>query len=161
MSELEKFDDQASDLRAGDLQAIDSKEQAKMQEIDQDLQLEQALKDFKSSVHAWSDAAYSRPRMAAREIRHRSWRLALGWALGCLLVAGSASGGLLVRHHRIELEKVAAEQRAAEQQRQLREQQAAKESDEVLLAGVDSDISRQVPSALEPLAQMMSEDDSK
>jgi len=87
----------------------------------------------------------------------RSWRLAAGWALGCALVAGSVSGGLLERHHRQDVARIAAEQRAAESERQLRQQQAAKVSDEVLLADVDSDVSRQVPSAMEPLAQMMDE----
>jgi hypothetical protein len=53
--------------------------------------------------------------------------------------------------------RIAAERRAAEQLRQVRQQQAAMVSDEVLLADVDSDVSRQVPSAMEPLAQMMDE----
>jgi hypothetical protein len=128
----------------------------------QDAELEAVLKDFRSSVHAWSDAAYQRPRPVAQEIRHRSWRLAAGWALGFVLVAGSVSGGVIEHHHRQALAQIAAQQRAAEQQRQLREQQArATETDEVLLAGVDSDVSRQVPSAMEPLAQMMAEDETK
>jgi hypothetical protein len=140
-----KFDDEANGLRE---RSVDQ----------EDLELEQALKDFKSSVHAWSDAAYRRPRAFTKEVRLRSWRLALGWALGCALVAGSVSGGLLQRHHRVEQARIAAGQRAAEQQKQLREQQArAQVSDEALLAEVDSDVARQVPSALEPLAQMMDE----
>jgi hypothetical protein len=126
-----------------------------------DVELEQTLQNFRNSVHAWSDAAYSRPRGVTREVRLRSWRLAVSWALGCVLVAGSVSGGLFERQHRLELARLAAQQRAAEQQRQLREQQAATVSDEVLLAGVDSDISREVPSALEPLAQMMADDGTK
>lgn len=126
-----------------------------------DEELETALNDFKSSMHAWSDAAYSRPRTLAAEVRHRSWRVALGWAMGCLLVAGTFSGGLMERNHRIEAARMAAAQRAADQQRQLREEQAAKETDEALMAGVDSDISRQVPSALEPLAEMMNDEETK
>lgn len=128
---------------------------------DQDFELEQALKHFKSSVHAWSEAEYSRPRAWTREVRHRSWRLALGWAMGCALVVGSVSGGLLERQHKLELAKIAAQQQAAERQKQLLEQQAVKETDEALLAGVDSDISRGVPSAMEPLAQMMTYGESK
>jgi hypothetical protein len=124
---------------------------------DQDAELEQALMNFKSSMHAWSDAMYSRPRAVTKEVRLRSWRLAAGWALGCALVAGSVSGGVLEQHHRQQVARIAAAQRAAEQQRQLRQQQAAMVSDEVLLSGVDSDVSRQVPSAMEPLAQMMDE----
>jgi hypothetical protein len=128
----------------------------------QDLELEQALKDFKLSVDAWSDAAYSRPRTVAHTVRRRNWRLAVGWALGCVLVAGSLSGGLYEGNHQLELKRMEAQQRAALQQKQLEEQQArAKISDEVLLADVDSDVSRQVPSALEPLAQMMGDDETK
>jgi len=145
----ERFDDKANG------------EQAAMPAIDvQDQELELALKDFKSSVHAWGEAAYSRPRTLAARVPHGSWRLASGWALGCLLVAGSVSGGLFQRHHRIEVAQVAAEQRAAEQQRQARELESAKMTDEALLAGVDSDVSRQVPSAFDPLTQM-SEDETK
>ena len=126
-----------------------------------DKELETALHDFKSSIQAWSEAMYSRPRTVAVEVRRRSWRVALGWAMGCLLVAGTVSGGVMERNHRIEAARAAAAQQAAEHQRQLREEQAAKESDEGLLAGIDSDVSRQVPSALEPLAAMMNDDETK
>ena len=140
-----KFDDEANGL---DERAVEAK----------DLELEQALKNFKNSVHAWSNEVYSRPRPGTREVRQRSWRLGLSWALGCTLLGVTVSGGLLERHHRSEVARIAAEQHAAEQQKQLREQQArAQVSDEALLADVDSDVSRQVPSALEPLAQMMDE----
>jgi hypothetical protein len=145
---MKRFDEEANGVKE---QAVNA------QDAEQDVELEQALKNFKSSMHAWSDAMYSRPRAVSKEIRVRSWRLAAGWALGCALVAGSVSGGLLERHHRQDVARIAAEQRAAESERQLRQQQAAKVSDEVLLADVDSDVSRQVPSAMEPLAQMMDE----
>ncbi len=128
----------------------------------EDVELEQALKDFKLSVHAWSDAALSRPWTVAHEVRRWSWRLAAGWALGCVLVAGSVSGGLLERQHQKEQARVADQEREADRQTQLKEQHArAQVSDETLLADVDSDVSRQVPSALEPLAQMMGDDESK
>jgi len=151
---MRRFDDKRDGLKE---QAVDLHD-AELP----DAEFEEALKDFKSSVHAWSDAAYSRPRTVTREVRVRSWRLAAGWAMGCVLVAGSLSGGLLERQHRLDLARIAAEQRAVEQQRQQREQQArAKITDEVLLAEVDSDVSRQVPSAMEPLAQMMADDETK
>jgi hypothetical protein len=144
-----KFDDESNGLKERVLDA-------------EDLELEQALKNFKSSVQAWSDAIYTRPRAVAHEVGRRSWRLAAGWALGCTLVAVSVSGGMIERHHRLELAQVAAQQRAAEQQKELLDQQArAQVSDEVLLAGVDSDVSRQVPSAMDPLAQMMADDETK
>jgi hypothetical protein len=128
----------------------------------QDAELEAALKDFKSSVHAWSDAAYHRPRQVAGTVRRGSWRLATSWAMGCLLVVGSVSGGLFERQHRMELARIASQQRAADQAKQLREQEArAKVTDEDLLADVDSAVSRQVPSAMEPLAQLMTEDETK
>lgn len=121
-------------------------------------ELAQALGDFRLCVHAWSEAAYTRPRTVAATVRRRSWRLAAGWALGCALVAGSLSGGMYERHHRQELARVAAA-RVAEQQRLAAEQRAREE--EELLARVDSDVSREVPSAMEPLAQLMDEDESK
>jgi len=71
----------------------DKTDELKQQVVDLgDSEFEEALKDFKSSVHVWSDAAYSRPRTVTHEVRVRSWRLAAGWALGCVLVAGSVSG---------------------------------------------------------------------
>jgi hypothetical protein len=133
-----------------------------LETADQDFELEQALKNFKSSVCASSEAELSRPRKWTREVRHRSWRLALGWSMGCALVAGTVSGGLLERHQKLEAARTVAEQQAAERQKQLVEQRATVAvTDEALLAGVDSDVSREVPSAMEPLAQMMSYDGSK
>jgi len=91
-------------------------------------------------------------------VRRRSWRLATGWALGCALIAGSLSGGFYEHHHRQELARIAAV-RAAEQQKLAAEQHAREEEEE--LAKVDSDVSREVPSAMEPLVQLMEEDESR
>jgi hypothetical protein len=138
--------------RQPDLRAVES----------EDVMLESALKDFRDSIHAWSDSAMGRPRTVKTEIRRRSWRLAAGWALGCVLVAGGLSGGLFEQHHRQELQRIVAAQKAAADQKELDEQrERAKVSDEVLLAGVDSDVSRDVPSAMEPLAQLMVDDGTK
>jgi hypothetical protein len=157
---MSRFDDKFENRFEDETNGL--KEQAEMRAVNaDDVELEQALKNFRNSVHAWSDAAYGRPRTVTREVRLRSWRLAVSWALGCVLVAGSVSGGLFERQHRLELARLAAQQRAAEQQKQLIEQPAATVSDEVLLAGVDSDVSREVPSAMEPLAQMMADDSAK
>jgi hypothetical protein len=54
--------------------------------------------------------------------------------------------------------RVAAAQQA-ERQRAAAEQRAREEED--LMARVDSDISREVPIAMEPLAQLMAEDETK
>ncbi len=124
-----------------------------------DAALEDALKNFRQSVHAWSDAAYSRPRPQVQIAAHRSWRLAAVWALGCSLVVGSLSAGFYEHRHREVLAQIKAAQEA--RQRQLAAQQPARMSDEDLLAEVDSDVARTVPAAMEPLAQMMDENESK
>lgn len=121
--------------------------------------LEDALKSFRLSVHAWSEAAYSRPRAALQAApRHKVWRLAAGWALGCALLAGGVSGGFYERHQRQEMARIAAVRQA--EQQQLAAAQCAREEEE-LLAKVDSDVSREVPSAMEPLAQLMAEDETR
>jgi uncharacterized protein HemX len=126
--------------------------------------LDEALRDFRMSIHAWSEATLSRERTAIAPVApRRVWRLAVGWALGCVLVAGGASAGLW-QHQQREMRNAAA--RVAEQQR-LQEQlaaqqrsQQARQEDEDLLAKVDSDVSRDVPAAMEPLAQLMVEDET-
>ena len=124
-------------------------------------ELGEALSDFRMSVHAWSRAAYSRPRtlVAPRQV----WRLAVGWALGCVLVAGGASTGIW-QHHQREMRsaaaRVAERQRLVAQQRIQQNRQQSRQEDEDLLAKVDSDVSREVPAAMEPLALMMAEDDN-
>jgi len=119
--------------------------------------LQEALKDFRLSVHAWSEAAMNRPRRPIHSAARTTWRLAVIWAMGCLLAAGSVGGALYERHHRQEMARQAAVEQA--RQRQLAAQPAAaastREQDEQLLAEVDSAVSRQVPSAMEPLAALM------
>jgi phosphosulfolactate phosphohydrolase-like enzyme len=117
----------------------------------------QALRNFKASVDAWSQAAMNRPRTTVLRARH-SWRMAAGWALGCVLAAGSVAGALHERQHKQELARIAAAKAAAQkaaQERLVAEQQSASQMDQDLLATVDNDISRAVPAAMEPLAQMM------
>lgn len=118
-----------------------------------DAALEQALRDFRSSVLAWSEAEYNQPHKPVK-VYTTSWRVAASWALGSVLAIGSVGGGLYERHHLKEQAKIAAAE-AARQQRLLDEQ--SKESED-LLARVDSDVSREVPSAMEPLAQLMADD---
>jgi hypothetical protein len=124
---------------------------------ERDETLDGALRDFRLSVSAWSEAALSQPRTAAAPVRRRVWRLAAGWALSCALVTGGVSGGVW-QHHRQEMKAAAA--RVAEQQR-LAAQQRARLDEEDLLVKVDSDVSREVPSAMEPLAQLMAGDESQ
>jgi hypothetical protein len=130
---------------------------------DEDLVVEQALRNFKASVDAWSEVAWSesasRPRTPVRRLG-QGWRLATGWALGCVLAAGSVAGALYERRHTLDLARIAAAQAAAEKIEQVQlasRQKTPGQTDQDLLATVDSDISRAVPAAMEPLAQMMDE----
>ena len=123
-----------------------------------DEMLDQALRYFRLSVQAWSDAVYSRPRTIAHEVRHRSWRLAAGCALGCALAAGSISGVLQERHQRQEAARLAAAERAAAEQQRLAAARQARTADADSMATVDSDVSRAVPEAMEPLAALMGGD---
>jgi hypothetical protein len=122
-------------------------------------ELDEAIRDFRLGVHGWSEAALSRPRTVVASAPRRIWRLALGWTLGCALVVGGVSGGLYEQHQRRETARVVAA-KAAEQQR-LAAQERARQEEEELLAKVDRDVSREVPSAMEPLARLMAEDESQ
>ena len=136
----------------------DSVSQPAGQNPEEDSELDEALTNFRLSVHAWSEAAFSRPRTAAAAVAPRQvWRLAAGWALGCVLIAGGASTGVW-QHQQREMRIAAA--RVAEQQRLVAQQKAQQQEDEDLLAKVDSDVSREVPVAMEPLAQLMVEDET-
>jgi hypothetical protein len=121
-------------------------------------ELDEALSNFRLSVHAWSADQFSLPQSAVQPVRRRIWRLAAGWALGCVLIAGTASGGVYQHLHREQLARIEAA-RVAEQQRLDAIEKARQEED--LLAKVDSVISREVPSAMEPLARLMAEDEAK
>jgi len=127
-----------------------------------DAQLQEALRDFRLTMHAWSDAELSRPRtVAARQsgmMRSRAWRLALGWSLSAVLVAAGVTGGGFYQHRREQVK--IAQARQAEQQR-LAAAQRAQQEEEDLLAKVDSEVSRQVPTSMEPLARLMDEDEPR
>jgi hypothetical protein len=121
-----------------------------------DSELNEALTDFRLSVRAWSDNAFSRSRTVVAAVPpRRVWRLAVGCALGCVLVVGGASAGVWQYQQR---EMRITQARLAEQQRLVAQQKARQQEDEDLLAKVDSDVSREVPVAMEPLAQLMVED---
>ena len=121
-------------------------------------EIEDALRNFRQSVHTWSDAAFQRSRLVEVAPRRGGWRPAAAWALGSVLMAGGVGGGFLEYQHRQELARIAAA-REAQRQRQLQEDQARLAEQE--LAQVDHDISRQVPDALEPLARLMTADDNQ
>jgi hypothetical protein len=124
----------------------------------EDAALDRALSDFRSSVHAWSDAVYNRPRPIAAASRRAVWRKAAAWSLGSMLVIGAAGGGVLEIRHRQDAARVAAAREAQRQSAlaEQREREAEKE-----LAKVDIDVAREVPNAMEPLAQLMTDDESQ
>jgi hypothetical protein len=118
--------------------------------------LREALSNFKSSVHAWSEAMANRPRTTQESVAGWNWWVATAWVLGCVLVVGSVSGGMYEHHRRQELARIAVF-KEAEHQRQLAAKRAREEED--LMAKIDSDVSREVPSAMEPLASLMNENE--
>ena len=77
-----------------------------------------------------------------------------------MVFAGTVSGGLYQNHQQLEAAKVEAA-RIAEQQRELEAAKLAMLDEEDLMANVDSDVARQVPSALQPLATLMTEDEAQ
>jgi len=123
-----------------------------------DPEVVQALRNFKACIDAWSDAAMSRPRTG--KAGGRSWRLSAAWALGCAIALGALTGTVYERQHQQELTRVAAAKAAAQkvsQESVVLRQKLASQTNEDLLANVDVDISRAVPAAMEPLAQLMDE----
>ena len=121
--------------------------------LEMEPELREAIGNFKSSVEAWSDAALSRPRQVAAPARSdRAWMAK--WALGSVVLVATVSGGVFQNHRQQEFAKAEAA-RIAQQQRELAAERVKEEAD--LMAKVDSDISREVPSALEPLASLMDE----
>jgi hypothetical protein len=145
-----KFEGAGKDRMAGAAKLTD--------DLNVEPELARVLGDFRATVHAWSDATSNRPRIVVGASRHDAYRRPLVWGMGCLLTAVVAVGGVEEMQHRQELARVEA-LRQVEQQRQMLEQRT-RESEE-LLAKVDSDVSREVPDALEPLAQLMTDDESR
>jgi len=117
--------------------------------------LREAVGNFKATVDAWSEAMMSRPREVKTPARI-NWSAVTKWALGCLVFAGTVSGGVLQNYRQQEVAKIEAA-RMAEQQRQLAAPKVSIPDDE-LMANVDSDIAREVPSALQPMASLMTDD---
>jgi hypothetical protein len=121
--------------------------------LEMEPELHEAISNFKSSVDAWSDSAISHPRDVTSPAR-TGWAIAPKWALGCAVFICTVSGGVYQNHRQQESVKIEAA-RIAEQQRELAAERTKDEAD--LMARVDNDIARQVPSALEPLASLMDE----
>jgi len=89
-----------------------------------------------------------------------NWSALTKWALGCAVFAGTVSSGVYQNHKQVEAAKVEAA-RIAEQQREMEAAKVAKVNEEDLMANIDSDVARQVPSALQPLASLMTDDEAQ
>ncbi|MGA8741880.1 MAG: hypothetical protein WB561_11910 [Terracidiphilus sp.] len=123
-------------------------------------ELREALGNFKASVNSWSSAMISRPR-EVQAPSGTNWSAVTKWALACVVFVTTLSGGVYQNHRQQEAAKAEAARVAEQQQREMAATQLAKENEQDLMANVDSDVAREVPSALEPLASLMTEDDSQ
>jgi hypothetical protein len=122
-------------------------------------EVREALGNFKLSVDAWSESMMSRPREAKAPLR-TNWSAVTKWALGCVVFAGTVSGGVYQNHKQVEAGKLEAA-RMAEQQHATEAAKLTNADEEDLMADVDSDVARQVPSALQPMATLMNDDETK
>lgn len=129
-------------------------------------ELRQTLDCFRENVQAWSEVAGRQPRSLA-SASSAGWRRALGWAVGCVVVVAGAGGVVRIQRHApsaVIAPQMAMSEKAVEAEpaqplpqsvpgpvRVERARQQVPQED--LLAKVDSDVSRQIPEVLEPLAQ--------
>jgi hypothetical protein len=126
-----------------------------------DQEVEQALRNFRASVHAWSETELTRSR-AVKAPQSPVWRWlaapAVSW--GAAAVLAFTAVGVPVAVHREHQAQLVAQQHAEEQQR-LRDAQEkaatqmAAIDDDKLLQHVDEDITQSTPDAMEPLASLM------
>jgi len=151
----------------------------RVSEIEDELtpELDLALREFRLSVYAWSEAIMNRPRQTlAVAPRRQVWKLAAGWVLGCALIASAITAGVFEHRRRpVNIAQVRLPNQSnlavrpgakpdpkpetKPETKQIIQQ--ARLEDEELLAKVDSDITQAVPNAMEPLAQMMAWDETK
>lgn len=129
------------------------------------------LGGFRENVKSWSEGTCSSLR-AEIYTPSAHWKRALGWAVGCAVSVVGVAGVVQIQHHgssssvepQIAMSEKVAEvepvplvpQRAPEPTRIERPRQQAHPED--WMAKVDSDVSRQIPEVLEPLAQWTTDD---
>jgi uncharacterized protein HemX len=132
-----------------------------------DARIEQALRNFRGSVKAWSDAEFAKPREVRRSRWSAIWmtltRPAVSGALAAVLAAASIGVPVAVVHHQQELaeqRQEAANRQKAIEARQAKEHAAQVMDDSDLMTEVDSDIAQEAPDAMQPLASLMSDSGS-
>ena len=150
-------------------------ERARIDETAGDSGLEAVLKDLRASVHAWSERTYrSRAFVPSQVPPLALWHRSLVWALSIVLTAGVVTAGVY-QYRQKEQTRQAAIERELEHQRHAEHQgtqqagvvpigesagQRGRDVDE-LLARVDRDVARETPSAMEPLASLMDDDEKQ
>ncbi|KAA6458230.1 hypothetical protein DYQ86_20125 [Acidobacteria bacterium AB60] len=139
----------------------------------QDPELDAVLRDLRASVHAWSDAHYrSRALVLSPVPRRTLWGRSLAWALSLVLAAGAVLAGVY-EYHRVEPVRQAVapagpvqpvpQKNVAPPAQAASARPAANSAGDMdeLLARVDKDVARQTPSAMEPLAGLMDDDEQQ
>ena len=143
----------------------------RLKEEAEDIQVEAALRNFRASIHHWSEEELARPRAIERtgwsRFQTGFWRVIANPALGgtlaaALLITSVAVPVAIQREHKIAAERQAlVEQQKRELQQRLAEEEAKKSAaantvdDGAFLDDVDSDIARATPDAMQPLASLM------
>jgi cell division protein FtsL len=138
------------------------------------MELDAALKNFRESMHGWSEQEFSKTRVIRRSRWDAAWRAiaspAMAWTMSCALLVASVGGSLTIHHER---QVEAARQQATLKQQQMEQEKAAMMAenkaaatansamdDDELLSHVDSDIAQAAPDAMQPLAILMSDSGS-
>ena len=150
-------------------------ERVRLDETAGDPELESVLKDLRASVHAWSARAYRSRSLVLSQVPQRTlWHRSLVWALSIIVAAGVVTAGVYQYRQKEQIRQAAIE-RELEKERQAKPQgsqqagvvpvgeaagQRGRDVDE-LLARVDRDVAREAPSAMEPLASLMDDDEKQ
>lgn len=129
--------------------------------------MEQALRNFRGSVKAWSDAEFAKPREVRRSRWSMLWmtltRPAVSGAMAAVLAAALIGVPVTVVHHQqvvAEQKQEAANREKAIEARQVQEHAAQAVDDTDLMTEVDSDVAQEAPNAMQPLASLMSDSGS-
>jgi hypothetical protein len=128
------------------------------EEEHEDVQVQDALRNFRSSMHAWSEQLLNEQelRRERKPIARSRWMMApaMAWGLASVLAVAAVTVPVSVHHER----QIVAMRQAAELEKQRQAAEAARQvaiDDEALLNHVDSDIAQSTPDAMEPLASLM------
>jgi hypothetical protein len=136
----------------------------------EDLQVTAALRNFRESVHGWSEQEFSKTRTSRVIAPHGFWvRMrgpVAGWALGCVVAMTAVTVAVTVpvtvhRQHKIAEERIAQQEQIRLADEKAKLEAANSMTDEELLSHVDSDIAQATPDAMEPLASMMRDTNRK